>query len=132
MDKEERAKYDCTKDKETLEKKQKSGLSFLYLTEKGKKELYASIAVFGIYLTIITIGMLWVITDEATKTEHQKQALVVQVDNYIKSDFKNMNCLQEGSFMEKYANDPTIYAHNEMKQWLKEHYDDKCTTKGSD
>lgn len=131
MDKEERAKYDCIKDKENLEKYQKSGRSFLYMTEKGKKELYAFIAIFSLEIMFVSVGVAIVNGYDFDKLDHEKQALVVQVDSYIKSDFKNMNCLQEGSFMEKYANDPSIYAHQEMKDWLKEHYDDKCTMKGS-
>lgn len=40
MDKEEREKYNCVKDKENLEKAQKSGKSFMYLSQKSRKDLY--------------------------------------------------------------------------------------------
>jgi len=128
MDKEERAKYDCIKDKENLEKYQKTGRSFLYMSQKGIKEFYATIAFVAIY-SLILIGFVAYATqiddDRVTK---QKQMLVIQVDKYIKSDFKNMNCFDKNSFMEKYSNDPSLYAHQEMKDWLQENFNDNCSS----
>lgn len=128
MDKEERAKYDCVKDKENLEKFQKTGRSFLYMTQKGIKETWSVIAIMSVYMLILVIGLNAVIQSDDDKVTKQKQMLVIQVDNYIKHDFKNMNCFEKNNFMEKYSNDPSIYGHQEMKDWLQSNFDDNCSS----
>lgn len=128
MDKEERAKYDCPKDKENLDKALKTGRSFTYLSQYSRKNLYSTIAVIAIELLIFTVAFLIAFAVMSDKLEHQKELLVVQVDKYIKTDFKNMNCIEKNVFLEKYMTDKTIYGHQEMQDWLQENFNDNCAS----
>ena len=126
MNDEERAKYVCPKDKENLEKKLKSGRSFGYFTLYTQREIYAIIALVAIELTIFLGAGLGVESYIDNKLTDQKNLLVKQVDDYIKHDFKNMNCVEKNVFLEKYMTDKTIYGHQEMQDWLQENFNDNC------
>ena len=123
---EERAKYICPKDKENLEKKTKEGGSFGHLTLYGKSQIYMFVAIFTIELVVlfaVIYGSEW---DTNVVLIHQKNLLVKQVDDYIKHDYKNMNCVEKNVFLEKYMTDKTIYGHQEMQDWLQENFNDNC------
>jgi hypothetical protein len=124
MDKEERAKYDCIKDKENLEKAQKSGKSFLYLSQYTRKNIWTTIAVSAIEVTIGVLVLMSIFTSTADQSYKDNQMLIKQLNQYIKSDFKQMNCLEKSSYIEKYTTDKTIYHDVTMQEWLVSNFED--------
>ena len=127
MDKEERAKYNCEKDKEHLEKFQ-NGKSPLFLTEKARKDLYSIIAMVAIEILVFSLAFNGFQAAYNDSLNSINKKLYDQVDSYIKADFKNMSCFDKINFIEKYNSDPSIAVNDKMKSWLQGNFDSTCSS----
>jgi hypothetical protein len=127
MDKEERIKYDCIKDRERLEKLQKSGKSFLYLSEYSKKNIYQIIVIVAIELLVFTLIISTVISTESQKTINDNRLLISESTQLIKNDFKAMDCKAKSDFIYQYISDNKIYYYDkDTISWLKTDFEDTC------